>query len=287
MVVAYILVALTGCASRQQPVRSDAVIVDTPTPQPKVNEAHDWGAYSQTITTTNDVHSAEQIPVPPGAQHLVQTNDTRSQPWALTSDFDADSTAQDLAAFYEAVLPRSGWKLSGHESITASGIGIEFLWLDTKGVLPYRLLFVAGIGKNLDDARGLTEARPCYVNTTLVRWPYALKVPMYPNAQQVQVRDVVGQYGEMVHVTAFVTGANPQEVDQYYSSTLPQYGWRYSHGEKGTSSITEGLNFDFSYGGPEQMKFSTVTVTAREGADQLTYVEMHATGDDVSAQPKQ
>lgn len=262
----------------------------------RVAQGH-WAEYAQTLPMTSDVQSAEDLPVYPGAQQVT----TEHQPFPLGDliEFKTADTVEAIAMFYVAVLPRKGWRLLPEVEFRGAEKSdpytrLNFLWSDPKEVTPYRLWLAIGVGVP-PTADGKPIAGPVSVSVGIdkERWPSSARVPTYADAKQINVTDHAGQYGFTERITTYVTSARPEELEEYYKRTLPQYGWTlggYGPNEEdrrliGTGPITEGLIFIYESGGPEDSRSGGVTIVPTTVGSGLTDVEIRSDGNDLPEHP--
>jgi hypothetical protein len=159
----------------------------------------------------------EDLPVDPNAYELNLEREYVGQ-WK-SMKYKSTTPGPDLATFYKSQMASKGWELEWASNQSNSEIDTRFTWLDPSGFLPFDLICQVDI----EDTRFAYSANrgPAYVNLSLNRVPKVSKVPLYPGATQVQTRDPGTQHT----ITTFLTNDTIAQVEEYYSATLPEYGW--------------------------------------------------------------
>ena len=237
-----------------------------------------WAEYAAKVATTSDVDNAEKIPLYPNAENVEHSEHPLQKLFPVTT-FETNDAPEDVIAFYKVVLPKKGWELDEH-FVSRAFTRVDCLWSDSEGVLPWRAML-----KILVDSSGLQSGKRAQVELHQLRLPDATKVPLYPGAQHIEAKDVLGEYDSIDRITSYEVNASPMEVEAYYKSRLPGYGWVPGWGsEEGVGSISQGLLYSYDFGGPEASTWGRVTIVARTEVSGQTRVEIQAEGTDI---PKQ
>ena len=248
--------------------------------QPGSPSQPDWAEFASKLVATNDVVSAEDIPLYPDVRQVEKRDHPLQKLYPITY-FATDASSFDVIAFYETVLPKKGWKLI--ESYRF--VRVEFLWSDPKGKLPWcsnlKIMLQPGTpGPNGDNSRTRVEMH-------LLRLPDATNIPVYPGAMDIKVEDIVDEYDAIDRIITFVTSDSPTEVEAYYNHNMPKYGWGTGWDSlKPLDSISEGLVFGFDVGGPEASAWGRATVSATHSTGVETLVKIVAEGTDLPKQPR-
>jgi hypothetical protein len=166
--------------------------------------------------------------------------------------------------WYRDYLLRHGWTIDGVEYVNS------YRWVDKDGPTPWGLSLRV---ETIEREVGGTE-----VKLDIYRWPNVDKIPLYPGAQQVDVKSVPhpkGDEGEMeVRVTTYVTEASPEELESYYRPILEEHTWQLDEKIQGPIDQAPGTVYHHWYGtmgGPEG---ANVYILAQPQADGPTKVEM-------------
>lgn len=175
-----------------------------------------------------------------------------------TRKFITNTTPQALIAFYKEQMKGRGWTSTFTNTNSSSWISLGFEWIDPSGLLPYDLRSLVTI----QDSRVVDEGNkgPAYVSLSVIPVPKLSRVPLYPDAGQVETRYLEIPTGyEDDHITekriTYFTSAAVDQVKSYYNEVLPPHGWGESWGEY-LDDVTElgipgSLVFSWRMGGPE------------------------------------
>ena len=247
---------------------------DPPT-VPIINATSETGSAN---SITDDPRTAEEIPLFPNAEDVVEEDSWLShQPPEIM--FQTSSSFQEVATFYKSMLSQRGWE-SRTDFMNDKAAVLEYLWLDSKGVAPYRLRFHL-------TAEG---SGPTRVEISVTRLPYAGRVLVYPGAIGVEVNDIMIEYGATQRITRYAVDAQPKQLEEFYRRKMAEHGWEYGNYDEngkliGLNSITEGLHFTYMGVGGEDGRFGgRAIITASESSDGLTQVEIRASGTDLPPQ---
>lgn len=198
---------------------------------------------------------AEDIPLYPGAEQVKR--DDRGLPSIRNAVYNTLATPEEVVKFYQqSLLSEKGWSIrSNNESKWDKRI--HFLWKDPKNVTPWRInLHIIAGGPINETAAGRTT-----VQVLMDRWPDPKRIPLYPDAQQVEANEVIDKDGDPTDHTTYITDAAPDKVKTYYKTTLPQYGWLLRD-ENSSSLVPKGMHFSYQFGGAEGMFVGGVGVLA-------------------------
>jgi hypothetical protein len=175
----------------------------------------------------SELPDGEYIPLYPGAQitENILIDAIRSV------EYEVAAESSNVQAFYDYIMPRLGWAFT--YSITARDR--HYNWTDPKEVVPWHLTLSVEIGGRLGSGRSL-------VSFFYIRYPDADKIPLYPEAEAVEVS--TGPSGppwpascsDTVTTTTYLTSATPPELERFYEDMLPIHGWREQHNSGGLQS---------------------------------------------------
>lgn len=168
--------------------------------------------------------------------------------------------------YYKRTLLDSGWHIKDEDK-TNFGSGLELVWVNTTNSAPMRrflLLSVERVPANEDTSISLS-----YRN-----WPDPARVPLYPDAQSVEMSWDASKGGWCIdpeQVTTYVSNASTTEIIGYYKDLLVQHGW-----EMSSIQPPEGVSFGYHGGGV--VISSRVLVKAGSIDNGRTRVELRAEG---------
>jgi hypothetical protein len=184
--------------------------------------------------------------------------------------FETPDSAYAVLDFYEKALLDKGWALYQRWGPNSA----EYEWQDSKLMMPYSIHAVISAGGEAPAGEG-----PSVIHITVGPQPDPNNIPIYPDAQQVEKKDVLVTQvisqepikDEERRVT-FATNAEPAQVEAYYKDKLPQYGW--TLGEGPGPYFSEGITFTFRRSaGVTFLTGSVVNYSSQEGgkgADERT-----------------
>jgi len=246
-----------GAASRTQVVSS--TFLNTATPDAMVSTGTSV-AIPTLVTTTLDV------PLYPGAEISYQSCENTLPDhcgyYLMTSD-----APQNVRNFYADELAKRGWVII-EEKKNGESWDVELYWRNKEGVAPMRWflqMFTYRMG-------GGTRIYLLYDP-----WPDAYKVPLYPDARQVDIRwETDNVYGiDAKRVTSYLTSGTQAEIAAYYTEVLQEHGWIYSEWQPST-----GLNFGKAV---QDFASSGVEIRLYPAEAGQTKVELWARGTEIEA----
>ena len=165
---------------------------------------------------SGDETEVNGLPVYPGAK-LTSHFGISAQAGAVEYVFATNSSRDLVEAFYKDALAKRGWKLTHEGAVQTKSWdshGMGFVWRSQGKSVPTR--------KYLAAAFWLMPEGGTNVSLSLEAWPDPMEVPMYADAQNVQTETA---QGSLDHTVRYITGAQPEEIQAYYSDMLPKYGW--------------------------------------------------------------
>jgi hypothetical protein len=220
----------------------------------------------------------EGIPIFPGAkQHSGKEKDG---PYSGLYMFVTTAPMEDVIAFYKQELANKQWVLALEHGV-GNRYNMIFDWKNPRNEIPLRRHL--DIGFSTPSSHSQTD-----ILLDFSRWPDPTQVPLYPDAQNVEVKwgkDPDGGYVQ--RVITYESGANTAAVVAYYKDMMGQHGWRI------TESTSNLLIFMYSHSlpppslGPADMldrswgTGSIVQVTTYEEDNDKTKVELHIQGDEI------
>jgi hypothetical protein len=198
------------------------------------------------------------------------------------------TTGQDVNALYDEHMKSKGWTFSFENNQSNTDIFKGYEWIDPSGSLPYDLRSFVSIYDTRLAWAG--NKGPAYVSLTIDRIPKLGKVPLYPDARQVETRyaRISTAYEDTPpHTTpktiTYLTSATVEQVKSYYIDVLSQHGWGKPGGEA-LEPVTEkpipgSLVFRWLSGSPHvnRMAASVGVIVDQEGEG--TKVELRIRGE--------
>jgi hypothetical protein len=192
----------------------------------------------------------------------------------------ANATFPQVEAFYEKQLSHDGWTLEwdnkGEEYLDESS---SYSWTDSANTQPWDLsLFLDLKEITSGDPRGLR------VEESLRRQPNLNRVPLYPDAHQVESTwqpSIKWTGFEEKHIT-YLTDATPQELSAYYKNILPQCGWSgpsegFQPGDL-NNDISKGIRYGWGTGGLHNLRYIGLTITSNSTSSGKTQVQIKLEG---------
>ena len=242
-------VGLVACGGDQ--ARPDRATADTIT-----------AASTSTVSLSNlqgVKNEIETIPLYPDAKQKDHAN-----PWAPGLQvvvYETSATSTEVLTFYKDALPANGWRLI-KEQVDPPAV-LQFLPTTASDDLPWKL--------HLSVIPTVLRSSNTEVRIILKRQPDPTRVPLYPDANQIEVK-----YAQpsrfVVRITTYVTNAKPDEIKAYYEETLPQHGWELVEPIEG-----QGPAFAHRYTGG----WSSVRVNSATQPDGRVRVELRVTNTDM------
>jgi hypothetical protein len=255
---------------------------------------------SRTTATTNPslydvpptmITGTTDVPLYPGAYDIKQTGGEKwNKVGGVAYLFRSNSSANDVIDFYKRELIKRGWVLA----LVSSPESMNFVWTNPVKEIPFR----RHIDFHFNGATWFSQSEQIYRTEVFMRyerWPHPDNVPLYPNAQQVQVterKDQDSDYKE--RVVTFLTKASAAEVLTYYEDVLIQHGWAWTgppYGEEANTRIFQYSNNIYiqKNGTPVTNTYGMVRVTSSHvevhtysGENGMTKVELVVAGDELS-----
>ncbi len=208
----------------------------------------------------------QKVPIYPGAQRLGPIPNQSG-----TIAFEVRESLNKVIAFYRDALPKEGWTLN----IEWSSFSFDYVWFGNAENAPSILHLDLRIYED-DNANG--KLTTIYMD--LMREPSPKNIPLYPDAQQVEVHNTMvtdPHWGAEVQerLVSYLTNATPSAVQAYYSSTLPQHGWSLT--EQPDYRFAQGTNFTFSLGASRTS--GLVNIVAEKQTNGQTRVELRLRGN--------
>lgn len=264
--IAVVLVAATGCANNQAgAVGTETQVSQSSIPLPPPMGLDDFVIYPQ-------------------AEDIKLERSEASQ--ELFMSFNVIANPVDIVEFYKKAMKDDGWLVRKEydneqaRQFSAFMGGVELVWLDQQGTLPYFLLL--GIDVTSKEESGITRS---YVQATLRRVPNLDKLPLAPDAQQVEekkeyVKSALGGDKVTEEAIYYFTNLSPQEVEDYYRDAMVQSGWWLVTSDSHDPFFSpEGLTFRFNVGGGDYSEATgKAVVVAKLEADGRTRVRIGVVG---------
>jgi hypothetical protein len=235
-------------------------------------------------TTTKDQQGEiRELPLYDGAM-LIEVND--DDPGDYSSiHYEVDAEVAAVEDFYKGELPRLGWQLDALYHMRRGGDSVNLDWralklddtvqingskLNESDDTPYDLsltLFIED-NRNASGAVGRTA-----VELLLARVPILARVPVLPDATQVATNGPT---------TTYQTAATVDQVREFYTERLAQYGW-YFEGEMedfaSGQKVPGSLLFTWWHGGIHSRGWSaSVEITTEPLSEGKLNVTMKVSG---------
>jgi hypothetical protein len=196
------------------------------------------------------------------------------------------TTGQDVNALYDEQMKSKGWTFSFENNQSNTDIFKGYEWIDPSGSLPYDLRSFVSIYDTRLAWAG--NKGPAYVSLTIDRIPKLGKVPLYPDAKQVETRyvEIPNRWGAqpiMEKQITYLTSATVEQVKGYYSDLLSQHGWGKPWGEA-LEPLTEkpipgSLVFSWLSGSPHVNRMAASVGVIAEQHEEGTKVQLGIRGE--------
>ncbi|MEO6458216.1 MAG: hypothetical protein ABIO92_08070 [Chloroflexia bacterium] len=216
---------------------------------------------------------AEDVPLYPGA-FSIDNSRVYEQDWRRTR-YQVESNSHEVVAFYKKQLPNQGWVLD-REYWSGFRASLSYKWDGSTSAVPWD----SELHLDIDQSNVHV-----YVNMSLERVPNLDRIPLYQDAQQVEVKEVPSkEWGSrfIEQHTSYITDVKPEEVKAFYKAMLQPYGWSSSDGgsEDGDNNdnIYKGIKFGWRTGDIHHMRYIGLDITANEVPGGRTNVKMKLDG---------
>ncbi|HEX9990531.1 MAG TPA: hypothetical protein VGE45_18900 [Chloroflexia bacterium] len=226
-----------------------------------------------TQETSPNVPKQEDVPLYPGAQ-AIEVGQVWPRELRHTS-YVAYASSQDVLAFYHERLESDGWILL-REITSTTPLFNHYYWTDPTKTAPWDLDLNLTIKWDQDPDSNLPKSEQAVVSLSLYRSPNLKRVPHFSDAQQVEVQEQIDGRKELHSVTTYVTTAKPQEVKDFYSTTLINHGWWLLEGISSTSP--DSLFFNWSYGNIHNSFVANLSIVTKLDSQGKTMVEVEVSG---------
>jgi hypothetical protein len=207
-----------------RPAKGDDPPTAVPTSPTSRNTPSALASAVASITPVTDPRQAEAIPIYPGAEDvMIAPSGFLNQPDEI--EFRSGDSVDAISEFYVTALTKMGWTDGGCWRDEESGdVCLAFEWPDPAGSMPYRLQSSFLIMNKYVPDNWMNRRR---VKIELLRKPYASRLPLYAGAHSIQITDAPNETypGFLTRRTMYLTGGTVQELRDFYSATLPEFGW--------------------------------------------------------------
>lgn len=210
--------------------------------------------------------AAEDVPLYPSAKQ-VETEPRYKTADAHVVSFDASAGMGEVTQWYSETLRKSGWEIL---SECEDNCGAEFVWSDPEGKAGWNLDLDVSLFPGKATATMQSTAQTHGV-MWIRRTPISERVPAYPGAQATDPI-IIDEYGTRWNLNAYLTEANPLEVEAYYRAIMPQYGWIYQ--DPPGTDISQGVGFGWRDGSVENLRSSSVRILATKESDGRTKISI-------------
>jgi hypothetical protein len=226
----------------------------------------------------------EAIPVPLGAYNVIYTRPDSNSDRGLS--FDVRLPVDQVVDYYKREVRSQGWEQFQENRNIPNEISLYNVWNDKQDRMPYSLDLLVTISFLMHTLPTLGTPTT-HVTIFLSRLPILDKTPIYPGAESVEIKHQTISGGDIGSVKetliTFRTYATAVQINDYYKSLLPQYGWNLSNHEafdNATNSYISGsVLFNWNRGGPESTQSGAgVILKAEEHPGDETTVELHLRG---------
>jgi len=219
---------------------------------------------------TSLVTTTMELPLYPGAE-LSYKSCAGIAPDACEYHFTTNDTKQIVRDYYRDLLANAGWFVM-EEGGNSGSWKLKVYKRNQEGLAPMRWVLRMYIDPMPVEDGGRTRIIIIYE-----AWPDPHNAPLYPDAQQVEVRwETDNEFGiDAKRVTSYLTSATRAQIEAYYKAVLPQHGWFYTGFQPAT-----GLNFGVRV---ETVGRSGVDVRIYPAEAGQTKVELWARGTEIEA----
>lgn len=248
------------------PTQLDAGVTQTATPKQA------YGSSTVLASTTPDLG---HMPLYPKSKN-VKVVYRNSFPVNSVTTFDTTDAWDQVGPFYAEALAKLGWE---NLNKTDEPLGSTFIWQRDE------ITSTSKFALNMDYE--VLQTGPIRVYLFTRRWADASKVPMLPDAKQVNIlyranaaieTQFPGSEPVWERVTTFKTQATPSEVEQFYRSRLVAPDWELTDA---SNSILppNGISFRYgisgtSLGDPPPNDYGRLQITAELPADSVSSTEV-------------
>ncbi|HET9492617.1 MAG TPA: hypothetical protein VFR15_00130 [Chloroflexia bacterium] len=217
-----------------------------------------------------------EVPMPASATGvLTWPGGIQNQPPELR--YKALGITSDIATFYDTNVQGKGWsRVGGYADDTSAGR--VYLWTPSND-FPHRLVLSLHALPVVDDAGSQSSID---VNLSVVKWPYATRLPRLPDATNIVTEDQSLNGPFVTRVTTYSTAADVQDVREFYLREMARSGWsvEYRTPVAGDDSSLL-LRFLDPAGGLDGVKDTRVDLAAEPNPDGGTLVTLAAYGSDL------
>ncbi len=228
-----------------------------------------------TITVTD----AMKIPLYPSAQNVTVEPLDQRVPWERITNFEAPANAESVLGFYEGPLSKMGWVVNNSNLYDIPPTKYRgFDWVGDTGAFSY-VLTLSIRSSNLGNGRSTTIL-------WLSRKPDAGKLPVYPGATEVKVREEPLPYKKdaILRTTTFVASASTMQIEAYYKTNMVASGWALNDDNPypvETNPNISVIHFTYFRGNTDHPIGGTVYIVCNSESSGLVRVEIRAQGTDL------
>lgn len=163
--------------------------------------------------------------------------------------YAAQRNISKVTEFYTIALSQNGWR-----RLFTKPTFSTYVWIDPSGLLPWHLL--------MDIRMEPTQVGGTDVTLNYERVPdVENNLPVYGDALEVEQKEstgfvdtFIGQQPTRIVTKTFLSNASLKEIEKYYNSILPEYGWEFFD-----------ENRSMKNGGPQTVDKQTGTLASQEG----------------------
>ena len=217
-----------------------------------------------------------EVPIVAGATGvLTWPGGIQNQPPELR--YKAIGSTSDIATFYDTNVQGEGWsRFGGYVDETSAGR--VYLWTPPDD-FPHRLVLSLHALPVGDDGGGRSSVD---VNVSVVKWPYATRLPRLPDASNVVTEDQSPDGPYVTPVTTYTTAASVQDVKEFYEREMARSGWSVEYRTPVAGDTSRLLlRFLDPAGGLSEIKYTHVDLAAEPSPDGGTLVTLAAYGPDL------
>jgi hypothetical protein len=200
----------------------------------------------------------ERVPIYPGAR-VVRTEISHDGAWRTLDStlagtesnyysliYIADASYWDVLAFHDTFLPAWDWT-----TLYDYGDDKKLTWTDPNSTQPWHLALNVVVNGLVDPMSTSTprsaKDKETQVQLILTRYPdTSVKLPVYPNSYDITgptrgSARLVEDGAVVTPITqTYRTRASFKEIEDYYNSTMVQYGWEYAEADAGPTNSPNG-----------------------------------------------
>ncbi len=272
-----IVIGLASCNSAGEKLGGQSIAAVTISPTVGISNA---GASPE---ASPDAPNLQRPPLYSAAKNP-RTEFQNAFPTYKIMSFDTPDDFKKVLTFYEKTLPDQGWVCEADTTNLPCNL---YSWTAAEGDVPSNFSLEISF-----EVREETQ-----ISLLMRRWPNVTNIPLYPDAQQVQVNyskdeEFQAAYPEAKplwkRVTTYITHSEPEEVEAFYNSRLIPPDWE---SLKPATSITSDKGLGFRYFRDvdtnmhvDEYRGGVLHITAGSIPDGRTQVVLRVLGTDIQPQ---